>query len=235
MQAHESDGPAMRRALAIAFIICGGLVLDQAIDFWGQTLVNIAVWSVLLGWLRAAPPTERPALWACLFYATLGELFLSLVWGLYEYRLGNVPLFVPPGHVLLFMLGRTLAACMPGWVVWLVPLAAAPAVLTLALAGISTLDAVLFALFLACLASGRAARLYAVMFVLALAMELYGTWLGNWTWAPASPHFPFTALNPPLAAGTFYCLLDLLVVATVARRPQPGRAPVPALLHAGGR
>ena len=35
--------------------------------------------------------------------ATGVELFLSLVWGLYQYRWGNVPLFVPPGHGLLYL------------------------------------------------------------------------------------------------------------------------------------
>ena len=35
--------------------------------------------------------------------ATCVELFLSMVWGLYQYRWGNVPLFVPPGHGLLYL------------------------------------------------------------------------------------------------------------------------------------
>jgi hypothetical protein len=29
--------------------------------------------------------------------ATTGEMLLSLGWGQYTYRLGNVPMFVPPG------------------------------------------------------------------------------------------------------------------------------------------
>jgi hypothetical protein len=40
-------------------------------------------------------------------------------------------------------------------------------------------------------AAGDVARsrpqLYAAMFVLALAMELYGTWLGNWKWRALAP------------------------------------------------
>jgi len=57
-----------------------------------------------------------------------------------------------------------------------------------------------------------------VMFVLSLAMEVYGTRLGNWTWALEAPRLGFTTINPPLAAGAFYCMLDMLVVATVAAR-----------------
>ena len=208
----------IQRALAIAGIIAGGLAFDQLVDFWGQTLTNVGIWAALLYWIRLARSEDQLALAVCVAYATAGEIFLSLVWGLYEYRLANVPLFVPPGHALLFMLGRILAQHVDEWIEWVVPLAAAPFIFMLALTGLGTLDALLFALFLLCLLSGRANRLYAVMFVLSLAMEIYGVWLGNWTWAAEAPWLGFTTINPPLAAGAFYCMLDMLVVATVAAR-----------------
>lgn len=66
------------------------------------------------------------------------------------------------------------------------------------------------------------------MFVLALAMEIYGTLLGNWRWSTDVPWIGLTALNPPLAAGAFYCVLDLLVVATVARWRSSGPSLCPA-------
>jgi len=69
--------------------------------------------------------------------------------------------------------------------------------------------------------SGRSSRLYAVMFVLSLAMEVYGTWLGNWAWADQAPWLGWTTTNPPLAAGAFYCMLDMLIVATVAGATAP--------------
>lgn len=204
------------KALIITGVIAGGLAFDQGVEFWGQTLTNIGLWGLLLHWLRNARPGEQLALSVCVLYATLGEIFLSLVWGLYEYRLANVPLFVPPGHALLFMLGRIIAERARDWIVWVVPLAAAPFVFLLSATGLGTLDGLLFALFLLCLLSGRASKLYAVMFVLSLAMEIYGTWLGNWTWAGEAPWLGFTTINPPLAAGAFYCMLDMLVVASVA-------------------
>jgi hypothetical protein len=224
------------RALGITGIIAGGLLFDQTVEFWGQTLTNFALWAVLLCWLRVAPAEEQLSLSVCVFYATLGEIFLSLVWGLYEYRLANVPLFVPPGHALLFMLGGILARYVKDWIVWFVPLAATPFVFLLAVTGLGTLDALLFALFLLCLLSGRASKLYAVMFVLSLAMEIYGTWLGNWTWAEEAPWLGFTTVNPPLAAGAFYCMLDMLVVATVAGRSRPAaRVPAPDRMPAPAR
>lgn len=206
------------RGAAITALIAGGLAFDQAVEFWGQTLTNLTLWTLLFYWMRDAEPSERLSLAVCVFYATLGEIFLSLVWGLYEYRLSNIPLFVPPGHAMLFMLGTLLARRAGDWIVWAVPLAATPFVLLLAVTGLGTLDALLFSLFLLCMLSGRASKLYAVMFVLSLAMEIYGTWLGNWTWAAEAPWLGLTTTNPPLAAGAFYCMLDMLVVATVAAR-----------------
>jgi len=203
-------------ALSIIVVICGGLWIDQALEFWGQAFTNLAVWLLFLHWLRRARVTVQTGLVACMAYAALGEICLSLLWGLYDYRLAYIPLFVPPGHALLFVLGGLLAARAADWIVWLVPLAAAPFVLLLALTGADTLGLALFALFLVCVVFGRAKKRHAVMFVLALAMEIYGTWLGNWSWKTAVPWLGLTTLNPPLAAGAFYCVLDMLVAATVA-------------------
>jgi hypothetical protein len=211
----------VRPAVLIATLILAGLALDQTVEFWGQTLTNVASWTAFLCLLRRAAPGDQLALALCVLYATLGEIFLSLVWGLYEYRLGNVPLFVPPGHALLFLLGRMLAERARDWIIWAVPLACAPFVLVLGWTGLGTLDLLLFAMFLLCLLSGRAGKLYATMFVLSLAMEIYGTWLGNWTWIEIVPHWGLTTINPPLAAGAFYCMLDMLIVGTIASLGRP--------------
>lgn len=205
------------RACMLVGIIAGGLLVDQTVEFWGQMLANVAVWSLFLHWLQRADADQQIALTACVLYATLGEIFLSLVWGLYEYRIGNVPLFVPPGHAMLFMLGAMLAARAANWIVWLTPLAATPFVCLLLLSGAGSFDALLFGIFLLCLLFGRAKKLYAVMFMLSLAMEIYGTWLGNWTWETTVPWLGLTTINPPLAAGAFYSVLDMLVVATASR------------------
>ncbi len=222
----EAARTGWARPCIIAAVITAGLAIDQGLDFWGQALTSATVWLLFLHWLRRAPATTRIALIACVMYATAGEIFLSLVWGLYDYRLANIPWFVPPGHALLFMLGGLLAARTGTWIVWAVPIATAPFVLLLAITGADTLGPALFALFLACVVLGRARKLYAVMFVVSLAMEVYGTWLGNWTWRSDVPWLGLTTINPPLAAGTFYCILDLLVVRTVAwLRPRPQNRP----------
>lgn len=213
------------KALIVATIVLG-LAADQYWPGPGQHLASAAAWAVfVLLWARSRPG-ERPALLACLAFATAGEAFLSLVWGLYDYRLGNIPLFVPPGHVLLFFLGMQFAARITDRGAWAIAALAVPIVGALAGMGKDTLGPLLLALFLACMAASPSRRLYATMFVLSLAMELYGTWLGNWTWAPAVPYLGLATLNPPVAAGAFYCVLDFLVVSTVALRGRYPASPI---------
>jgi hypothetical protein len=106
------------RAALICAVIILGLVFDQFVPFWGQTLTSAGVWALLLYWIFTAQREQRMTLITCVSYATLGECFLSLAWGLYDYRLGNIPAFVPPGHALLFILGTMItiyAVCdLPG-------------------------------------------------------------------------------------------------------------------------
>ena len=214
--------------LVIVATIAGGLLLDQHWARHGQLTVSVVAWVVFaMLWMRR-PAGERPALFACLLFATAGEVFLSLVWGLYEYRLGNLPLFVPPGHVLLFFLGMRLAERIPKGGEWGIALLAAPLVALFAWNGRDTMGPLLYALFVACMLVSPSRRLYATMFVLSLVMELYGTWVGNWTWSPQVPWLGLTADNPPLAAGAFYCVLDLLVV-TFARKKMGSDTLFPAV------
>ena len=198
--------------LLIIATIAGGLLLDQHWARHGQLVVSAAAWMMFAVLWARSPAARRPALMACLLFATAGEAFLSLVWGLYEYRLGNIPLFVPPGHVLHVVLGLQIAGRLPRRSEWAIALLAAPLVAVFAWNGRDTLGPLLYLLFLACLWLSPSRRLYATMFVLSLAMELYGTWVGNWVWSSQVPWLGLTADNPPLAAGAFYCVLDLLVV-----------------------
>lgn len=193
----------------VVLTILVGLAVDRHGGAWGQPLVSLWVW-LLFGVLMIQAAALRLRLMACLLIATAGEVVLSLVWGLYDYRLGNLPLFVPPGHVLLYWLGLQWAGRLPGRVIALTPWLALVAVSALAVAGIDWMGPALVAVFLVCVWRGPSPRLYITMFLLSLAMELWGTWLGNWTWRAALPGLGWPVANPPLAAGAFYCVLDLL-------------------------
>ena len=97
------------------------------------------------------------------------------------------------------------------------------------MSGVDALSALLVALFLLCLRFGPAPRLYATMFLLSLAMELWGTWLGNWQWQAHAPWLGWATMNPPFAAGAFYCVLDMLVGLLAGRGPVTDIARPPIL------
>lgn len=199
-------------AVMIVAWIAVGLWADIAIEIGGQLAVTLATWG-FFGVLFAAGSRERRERMAwCLALAWIGELFLVDVWGLYGYRLGNLPLFVPPGHVLLFLAGGSVADRVGRHIVLGTVLLGVSYCGWVLVTGRDQLSLLLFASFCASLANRDGRPLYATMFCLALLMELYGTHLGNWVWAPETRPFGWTAANPPMAAGAFYCILDLLVL-----------------------
>ncbi|HZA95219.1 MAG TPA: hypothetical protein VE421_03705 [Burkholderiaceae bacterium] len=199
--------------LLIIATLAGGLAADVYTNIVGQTIIGVIVWLVLFSLLSYVDSNERFMLMACLVIATVGEIVLSLGWGLYAYRLDNIPLFVPPGHVLMLLLGFSLARRMPDAVALGIIGCAGVYSLAAAAAGLDTLGALLFlVLAAASFAMPRHRRLYASTFMLALALELYGTWLGNWSWAREVPGLSLVTSNPPAAAGAFYCALDVLVL-----------------------
>lgn len=201
--------------LLIAAALPAGLAVDLHTGFAGQAAIGVAFWA-LLSWLFGhVSAEERRALMACVVIATAGEMFLSLGWGLYTYRLGNIPLYVPPGHALMLLLGLRLAQQMPEFVARAIIGCVTIYSLAAAAVGLDTFGVLLCLLLAgAALAMPAQRRLYASTFALSLTLELGGTWLGNWSWAPEVPVLGLVTTNPPGAAGAFYCALDALVAGT---------------------
>ena len=190
-----------------------GLYVDQAFE-WGQATTNTWVWALYLALILMGPKQTRISLGFCLIFAGLGEYLLSEMWGLYSYRDGYIPIFVPPGHALLYLLGVAFSDKLPKQFIYAVPGILAPYLAYAIWMGTDTEALVWFFVFLAFLKWGPNKRLYTTMFVLALLMEVYGTALGNWTWEMQVPYTPLTSTNPPACAGVFYCVLDLIVISS---------------------
>ena len=95
-----------------------------------------------------------------------------------------MPLYVPVGHWFLFDLGRRIATRLPdgrkvsAWMIFpFIPLT-----IWMAFTGVDTSGVILLIIMYSFVKWGPAPMLYSVMGWLALAMELWGTWLGTWTW-----------------------------------------------------
>lgn len=207
----RTNASARLNAVLVVATFVIGLIVDRYSGFGGQLAVGAWCWALMLRLIATSPSQWRVPLYCCLIWATAGEIFLSLVWGLYTYRLGNIPFFIPPGHVFLFWLGLVYAPQLSRFFVGAVPLAAVAYGVYALAAGIDTFSVPLIGLFLLCWLQPQGRRLYCLMLVMALMLELYATWIGNWVWHANVPHFALSSNNPPIAAGSFYCMLDVLI------------------------
>ena len=207
----------MRREVVYILTICIGLWVDQNGTEWplkGEYIVDIVVWSIFATIYARGERVERIEMLTVLAFATPMELFFTEVWHLYEYREGMMPLFVPAGHWFLFDLGRRFSKHLPEHWAWPSIVPFVPLSIYFAYQGIDTSGLLLLVALFGFMQWGPERRLYATMAWLALAMELWGTHLGNWAWYAEVPWTPLTAWNPPLLCGVVYALGDLLVNVT---------------------
>ncbi len=211
-----------RSILYVATIFIGLLFSSTA--FFGLTkgiiaemIVSLFVWSLFINIYRTTDRKERVEMLTVLAFATPMELFFSEIWLIYEYQRGLMPLFVPAGHYFLFDLGRICVQNLNNNITYLGLLPLVPFVMYGWYDGSDTSAVFLLVFVIAFIRYGRESQLYVVMVWLALAMELWGTHLMNWTWSSHVPWTGLTAWNPPLLVGAFYCLGDLLVVWSVAK------------------
>ena len=204
----------MKRLAVYALTIAIGLYVSAKYAEW-----PVNIWCIgLFIWLfYNAERKERIEMITVLAFATPMELFFSEVWLIYEYQRGLMPLFVPVGHWFLFDAGRRISAYLPVQkaMISLVPFI--PLVAYGVWTGGDTSGVILLLLVLVFTKWGPQPALYATMAWAALLMELWGTYLANWTWANVVPWTGLTAWNPPLLVGAFYCLGDLLVNLSVER------------------
>ena len=208
----------MRREVVYILTICIGLWVDQNGTEWplkGEYIVDIVVWSIFATIYARGDRVERIEMLTVLAFATPMELFFTEVWHLYEYREGMMPLFVPAGHWFLFDLGRRFSKHLPEHWAWPSIVPFVPLSIYFAYQGIDTSGLLLLVALFGFMQWGPERRLFATMAWLALAMELWGTHLGNWAWYAEVPWTPLTAWNPPLLCGVVYALGDLLVNITV--------------------
>jgi hypothetical protein len=207
------------------------LPLDSVSTAAQQLLLSLSAWAFLAVALATQRPAVRVQVLTLVVVATVLEVIGSIIWGAYRYRLGNLPLFVPAGHGL-FYLAALRAASLPlvqrhGRAIVAVVAAGATAYMVWGLLRPPLPDLlgfVTWAVFIRFVVRGRVPLLYAVSFVLTLALELYGTSWGIWRWAPVLPGLLLPAGNPPTGIGAGYAAMDGLTRRIVGRLARRGGA-----------
>jgi hypothetical protein len=204
----------------MAAYFAGVLWLDRYVDTEQQLLLGASTWIVLLVACRGLGPERLVQVALVVAIATCAEIVGSILWGVYEYRLGNLPAFVPPGHGLVYLTGLRLSECAlvrrrpRPFVLSILAIA-----LTWTLAGLTVLPRLDVAgalgavIFAACLLWGRAPAIYAGVFVAVGALEWYGTAVGTWQWAETIPALGIPDGNPPSGVASGYVLFDVAALA----------------------
>jgi hypothetical protein len=199
----------------------GGLLVDQHVGHRGQLALGVFTAGVLAALLALHPRTVRLQTLAVVAIATAGEVVGSIVWGLYTYRLENLPAFVPPGHGLVYLAGLSLATVLAARTTTLLVAAAAIAAFWGA-AGVTVLpdadvSGTIGCAFLIAVLAWARRPVYAGVFIVVVALELYGTALGTWTWEASVPGLGLSQGNPPSGVASGYVVFDILAIAVVAQ------------------
>lgn len=179
--------------------------------------------TALFLWYFARSSEVRPRqILCCIVVATIGEVVLSIGWGLYAYRHALIPFYVPPGHGLFYTLAAETARQQAirlhtaritgGVLLGGTTIAVLSLVLRHDVWGLLWWMAAVALIFVS-----RNRLLLSACFVYTIILEWMGTAIGNWQWAAEVPFLKLHCANPPAGVGILYILLDLIVVAITTR------------------
>ena len=191
------------------------LAVDTQANYPEQLALGVLTWCVFAAALMPLAPLARAQALGVVLFATAGEIMGSLIWGVYTYRLHNLPLFVPPAHGIVYLSGLALVGIIRGRV-----LVAVAAVIAVAwgVAGVTVLPradaagAIGVVLLCVYLWRGRARATYAGVFLVVAALELYGTSIGTWRWAATVPGLGLSQGNPPSGVASGYVWFDVMAL-----------------------
>jgi hypothetical protein len=204
-------------AAAGAGYLAALLALDHYADYHQQLALGVLTWAVLLAALTRVSPERRAQTIGVVVFATIGEVSGSLIWGVYHYRLHNLPAFVPPAHGLVYLTGLSLALALRAHARTLVAVAAVAAA-TWGVLGLFVLPrrdlagAIGVPLLLLFLWRGRNRAIYAAVFLVVAMLELYGTAIGTWRWAHDLPGLGIPDGNPPSGVASGYVWFDVMAL-----------------------
>jgi hypothetical protein len=222
--AKAPDGRSADRLGASASLLMMGwlsavLWLDRADgggSIWLQRGLGLLTWGVLLLALRRVSPMVRAQTAVVVVFATVVEFVFSPTLHVYEYRFDNVPMYVPPGHGLVY-----LSAFALGHAAFVQRRLRSAEILVLVVGGCwaaygllladrpDALGAFWFLCLAGFLAWGPSKQVYVGAFVVVSWLEVLGTGLGTWVWGTHDFTGWVTIGNPPSGAAGGYGWFDL--------------------------
>lgn len=184
---------------------------------WGQMIANSFMLLFYVWFFLGANNKLRWLLIITLIIGAFGEVLASIVMTLYRYRLGNIPLYVPMGHAIVYATVYYLQKqpVIRRQAVWLKPMLQASAALICVGSLLMFNDVNGFMMYLAFLVFLRHMKnklFYWLMFAMVFYLEVIGTRMQAWTWYGVLGNHPMylPVANPPAGVAVFYMMLDIL-------------------------
>jgi len=193
------------------------LAVDRHASAAGQWALGALTAAVLLAAMWLFPAERRAQALGVVVFATIGEVTGSIIWGVYTYRLHNLPPFVPPAHGIVYLTGLSFATAFRRHA-RAVAVVAAAAAASWGLLGLAVLPrrdvagAVGVPLLLLFLWRSRNRALYASVFLVVAALEFYGTAIGTWHWSRTLPGLGIPDGNPPSGVASGYVWFDVMAL-----------------------
>jgi hypothetical protein len=213
---------AFSKTLGLLFLfIAVGLYFDStyflSVTTYGQQIANVLLLVVTLIVLYKASPRYKEQMVYAIAIGIAGEYIFSIGLGMYSYRLGNIPHYIPLGHAIVYiaviyflkqkavilhkkMLERVLGIFISLYTLFFL------------LFFNDVYGFVLTVLILILLRNKPRERLfYYTMYLVVAYLELVGTGYQAWFW-PSYAFDKFTwipSANPPSGISFFYFGLDL--------------------------
>jgi hypothetical protein len=203
--------------VTIAANLAALLAVDRYATYPEQLGLGVLTIAVLLAALTRSSLEVRAQALGVVCFATIGEVTGSLIWGVYHYRLHNLPLFVPPAHRLVYLAGLSLAKALRDHTREL-DLTAATVAAAWGLLGLTVLPrrdvagSIGVPLLLVFLWRGRNRAIYAAVFLVVASLELYGTAIGTWRWERELPGLGIPDGNPPSGVASGYVWFDVMAL-----------------------
>lgn len=164
--------------------------------------------------------TLRKLLFVMVPLSYIGEIIFCKILGLYHYRTGYIPLYVPFGHAIVYASGYIFAHT--NWAItnekYIRKFFIGFYIILFAAVGFFLNDIFSFifgALFFLLLKRKRWQNLYFFIALCVIFIELVGTYFKCWTWESKTFGI-ITTVNPPMGAVFFYAGGDILLVKIVS-------------------
>ncbi len=211
----------LKTLIPLFLLIAGGLYLDSVffLDQFnhGQEVATFSLWAIFFTLFYFLPSRYKEQMFYAVLIGVAGEYLFSLGLKMYQYRLENIPHYIPPGHAIIYIaavyFNKNTAIKLHQKLIEKIFLAIIIVFSTyFLLFKNDVFGFLLTAVVLYILHNKPRERLfYYNMYLVVAYLELVGTFYKCWEWPPYAFRFIefLPSANPPSGISLFYFGLDL--------------------------